>query len=142
MVLRFDERDVTVICWAAELHIRRYPAAQTRLTLFAAWAHRICAILSSIGDSSAVPARDFPLLSGYRGVGLPAHRLPQHQRAYPDSLPGQRSGQSGVRLSDRSISPQEVQLEGLFRTHLQHSAMGTRPMPAYARGCRLSVTVL
>ncbi len=86
MVLRFDGQDVTVICWAAELHMRRYPTAQTRLTLFAAWAYRICAILFSVGDSSAVPARDSPLLSGCRRIaGLPAHWLPQHQRAYPDS---------------------------------------------------------
>ena len=77
----------------------------------------------------------FPL-TDCRSINAPT------RTAYPDTLSGQRSGQSGVRLSDRSISPQEVQLEGLFRTHLQHSAMGTRPMPAYARGCRLSVTVL
>jgi len=105
MVLRFDGRDVTVICWAAELHMRRYPAAQTRLTLFAAWAHRMCAILFNVGDSSAVPACDFPLLSGYRGiVGCSAHWLPRYQRAYPDSLPGQQSGQSGVRLLEEGIA--------------------------------------
>ena len=80
-------------------------------------------------------SQGFPL-TGCCNINAPT------RTAYPDTLSGQRSGQSGVRLSDRSISPQEVQLEGLFRTHLQHSAMGTRPMPAYARGCRLSVTVL